>query len=116
MVRLVAGVEELIQKGGEEVAKQAVELAPLYTPESSGRLVHSITVTQVDHFKWRVSTHAYGDNGFEYAARIEAGQGVVATQAKVLHFKVHGRDIYAKSVGASKKSHFMKNTKSNLHI
>ena len=90
--------------------------AALYTPQISGRLVHSIRVVKVADGEWRVSTNAHGDNGFDYPAHIEKGQPVHATYAKALHFRIRGQDIYAKSVKGSSQPKFMENTKNSIHI
>ena len=115
-VRLEAGVRELLKKGAERVANKAVVIEKSNAPVSSGRLMASIHKIQMGEFSYVITTRAFGDNGFQYPARIEAGQGVTATNAKALHFVVNGTEIHTKSVRPSAKSGFANKTISNLHI
>lgn len=116
MVRLVAGVEGLIEKAASQIADKAVVIEKSNAPVSSGKLMASIHKVSTSRFSYIITTQAFGDNGFQYPARIEAGQAVVPTVAKKLHFVVHGHEVYTKRAAASSKSHFAKNTMSNLHI
>lgn len=115
-IRLVAGIEDLVDDASEKIALQAVDMAKGYAPVDTGQLQGSIRKIKVGLASWKITTFAYGDNGFEYPARIEAGQPVVATHAKALHFVAHGKDIHTKRAAPSSKSHFAKKTISNLHI
>lgn len=117
MVWLERGVKALLDENVDsEISRQVKMYAELYTPQISGRLVHSIRVVKITDGQWRVSTHAYGDNGTEYAAHIEKGQAVHATVKKALHFRIRGQEVFAKSVKGSKKAGFMKKTKNSIHI
>ena len=115
-VRLTAGVEKLLADATAKIANKAVILEKHYAPVSSGRLMASIHKIKIDEFSYVITTNAFGDNGFQYPARIEAAQDVVPTQAKVLHFNVHGKSVYTKHAKASSKSKFADKTISNLHI
>ena len=108
-------VAEAIEKMADEamadfVNNDVVPYAKSLAPEISGRLKHSIRAIDQGNHKWIVGTHASGDNGFAYPAHIEAGQGVHATRAKVLVFKIGGETIRTKRTRPSKQSHFMRNT------
>ena len=115
-VRLVAGVEEIVEDAASQIADKAVIMEKHNAPVSSGKLMASIHKIAMDRFSYVITTNAFGDNGFQYPARIEAGQGVVPTQAKALHFVVHGKSVYTKHAKASSKSGFANKTISNLHI
>lgn len=110
-VNLVGTVEKLIDKGASDFVEQTRMTAVSNAPVDTGMLAGSISWQKVSLGSYIVSTHAAGYNGFEYPARIEAGEGVAATRKKALHFwsSKYG-EVYAKSVGASAKSHFMRNT------
>lgn len=115
MVWLVEEIERTAElEMGAFVQDVVVPEAKANAPVISGKLQHSITPVQTGRFKWVISTHANGDNGFAYPAHIEAGQGVHATRSPFLHFKIHGADIYTKGTRPSQKSHFMKNTVSSF--
>lgn len=113
-VKLVEAVEKIIHDGGQQFVNKVVVVEKSLAPVSSGKLMTSIHALPTGKFSWVVTTNAFGDNGFQYPARIEAGQGVVATNAKALHFVVHGKEVYTKSVGASSKSGFAKKTVSRF--
>lgn len=115
-VRLVAGVESLLEDAALKIAQKAVVTEKGFAPVSSGRLMASIHYIKTGKCAYIVTTQAFGDNGFQYPARIEKGQPVVPTQAKALHFVVHGKSVYTKYAKPSAKSRFAKNTISNLHI
>lgn len=110
MIWLYEEVERLIQLGGQEFVDQVVTTEKGFAPHSSGKLRASIHAEQIGKFRWLVTTNALGENGFAYPARIEAGQEVVPTKKKALHFKVHGKEIYTKRARASYQSHFARNT------
>lgn len=109
-VDLVSGVEKIVHDGGQKFVNKVVAVEKSLAPVSSGRLMASIHADPVGLGTWIVTTTAFGDNGFQYPARIEAGEGVVATNAKALHFVVHGKSVYTKAVSASSKSGFAKKT------
>lgn len=115
-VHIEDGVSELIEKAASQIADKAVILEKSYSPVSSGRLMTSIHKVATSRFSYIITTNASGDNGFQYPARIEAAQDVVPTNAKALHFVVHGREIYTKHAKASAKSKYANNTMKNLHI
>lgn len=116
-IRLVNGIETLVEEAASKIADKAVILEKHNAPVSSGKLMASIHKIAIDRFSYVITTNASGDNGFQYPARIEAGQAVVPTQAKALRFSVKGgKPFYTKYAKPSSKSHFAKNTKDNLHI
>jgi len=115
-VHLVDGVTELIDDASSKIALKAVDMAKGYAPVDTGQLKASIMQHKMGLASWLISTDAYGDNGFQYPARIEAGQEVVATHAKALRFVTHGHEVWTKRAAPSSKSHFAKKTISNLHI
>lgn len=116
MVHIAQGIETLVEEAASKIADKAVVLEKSKAPVSSGNLMASIHKEATSRFSYIITTNASGDNGFQYPARIEAGQAVVPTRAKYLHFYVHGNEVYTKRAKASIKSHFAKNTKDNLHI
>ena len=109
-VRLVSAVEKLIDKGGDKFVEQVRMTAVGNAPVDTGMLAGSISYKKLGIGHYMISTHARGFNGVEYPLRIEFGEPVYATNAKVLHFWAHGNEVYAKSAAASSKSHFAKNT------
>lgn len=115
-VHLVDGVTDLIEDASEKIALKAVNMAKHYAPVDTGQLKGSIQKRKIGVAAWQVSTFAYGDNGFEYPARIEAGQAVVAHRGRLLHFVTHGVEVRTPYAAPSSKSHFAKKTISNLHI
>ena len=111
MVHIADEIEKIAeQEMADFVNTEVVPYAKALAPEISGRLKHSIRAVNLGNHKWRVSTHATGDNGFAYPARIESGQGVHAKRAKVLVFTIHGETIRTPYARPSKQSHFMRNT------
>lgn len=115
-VHIEDGISELIDDASEKIALQAVNMAKGYAPVDTGQLKGSIQKHKTGLASWQVSTFAYGDNGFEYPARIEAGQGVTAHRGRLLRFVTHGVEVRTKYAAPSSKSHFAKKTISNLHI
>lgn len=115
-VHLVYNIEHLIEDASEKIATKAVNMAKDYAPVDTGQLRGSIQKRKIGKASWQITTFAYGDNGFEYPARIEAGQGVRVTHAKVLRFVSHGVEVHTKYAAPSSKSHFAKKTISSLHI
>lgn len=115
-VHLVDGITELVEDASEKIALKAVDMAKGYAPVDTGQLKASIKQHRTGLASWMISTDAYGDNGFQYPARIEAGQAVVATNHKALHFVAHGHEVWTKRAAPSSKSHFAKKTISYLHI
>lgn len=109
-VRLVEAMEDMAEEAMEKFVDDTVVTAKSFAPNLSGRLANSIHAVRLDRFEWLVKTNAEGNKGFAYPAHIEAGEGVVATQAKALHFRIHGREIYTKSTAPSSQSGFMKKT------
>lgn len=109
-VALTSEVKQLIKAGANQFVEEVVSYEKSVAPVDSGRLAGSIHAFPTGEFSWRVTTSSSGDNGFAYPARIEMGEGVVATRAKALHFVSHGQEIYTKAVGASSKSGFAKKT------
>lgn len=104
-------IEKVAQEEMEKfVMNEVVPYAKELAPEISGRLKHSIRAVDQGNHKWIVSTHALGDNGFAYPARVESGQGVHAKRAKVLVFTIHGETIRTPYARPSKRKHFMRNT------
>ena len=117
-VRLVQGVQKLIDKGGDMFAKKVVMTEKSLAPWDSGRLASSITAIKTGLGSYTVTTNAVGDNGVAYPARIEAGQAVYPT-GKFVHNFYDGRGlvpaIYYKGkwhemANPSHQSHFAKKT------
>lgn len=116
-VRLVEGVERLLEDATLKIAQKAVIIEKHKAPVSSGQLMASIHYIKTGKCAYIITTQAFGDNGFQYPARVEAGQDVVPTQAKVLRFVVHDTTVYAKRTSVKPtRSHFADKTIKNLHI
>ena len=111
-VNLVAPIEQVILTVGDDLANKAVEIAKGNAPVDTGQLSASINTYKTSKWSWRVLTDAYGWNGFEYPARIEAGEAVYPTKKNYVWF--HGQPHLFAS--ASGQSHFMKKTMESLHI
>ena len=109
-IHLVEEIEKIAQREMDDfVNNEVVPYAKNMAPQCTGAMSHQIRATDLGNFTWIVSTHS-SNNGFEYPAHIEAGEGVVATNKKALRFRIHGREIITKSTKPSYKSHFMANT------
>lgn len=111
-VRIVEGVEQMVRKGSDFLTEEMVSVAASNAPFETGNLSGSIKKINIGLGEYIITTNAYGHNGFEYPAHIEAGQGVRATTKKALVFSVPGRKepIITKSTKPSAQSHFMRKT------
>lgn len=116
MVHLASEIEDMLADAASRIADMAVSQEKAEAPVISGQLRASIHKVPQGRFAYKIVTDAYGDNGFAYPAHIEAGEGVVATNAKALHFKIGGREIITKSTQPSAKSHFARKTIAYIHI
>ena len=117
-VDIVGGIRKLVDKGGDLFAQKVVMTEESLAPWDSGQLASSITAIKNGLGSYTVTTNASGSNGFEYPARIEAGQAVYPT-GKYVHNFYDGRGlvpaIYYKGkwhemANPSKRSHFAKKT------
>lgn len=110
-VRLVYGVEQMVRKGSDYLTEEMVSFAASEAPFETGQLMASIKKINVGLGEYIITTNAYGHNGFEYPAHIEAGQGVKATKKKALVFNaVPAGLVITKSTKPSAKAGFMKKT------
>ena len=90
---------------------EMVAFAASQAPVETGQLSGSIKKINIGLGEYIITTNAYGHNGFEYPAHIEAGQGVRATRKKALAFNaVPAGLVITKSTKPSAMSHFMKKT------
>lgn len=98
-----------------DFANKAMRLASTNAPKDSGALAGSIDLHFLGTGKYKISTNAAGSNGFEYPARIEAGEWVVPN-ANNKRGAIWFKGNWHLAAAPSSKSHFMKNTVSSLHI
>lgn len=106
MVHLARAVEKIIDTQADEFVNEVVAYEKSIAPVDTGRLVASIHSEKMGLGSYIVTTAAYGDNGFEYPARIEAGQAVYPTRAKALWY----HDSWHSMARPSSRSHFARNT------
>lgn len=123
-VHFEATLRNLFNEAGDQIVKRFEAQAKTNAPHDSGRLANSITSVKDGEFHWTVSTHASGDNGFEYPARIELKQPVIPSGRYMHYFPKLGQVLPAiwykggwhTGAKPSGQSEFMKRTIAQFRI
>ena len=116
MVHLARAVEKIIDTQADEFVSEVVAYEKSIAPVDTGRLVASIHSEKMGLGSYIVTTDAYGDNGFEYPARIEAGQAVYPTGKFMHNFgdglvpAIYFKHAWHEMARPSSRSHFARNT------
>lgn len=123
-VHFEATLRNLFNEAGDQIVKRFEAQAKTNAPHDSGRLAASIHTVKDGEFHWTVSTHASGDNGFQYPARIEAGEPVVPSGKYHHNFggslgwrpAIWYKDAWHTGAKPSIQSHFMERTIAQFRI
>lgn len=115
-VYMVGPVTNIINTALDRVTNDAVNIAKSNAPVGdTGQLSGNIHSEVISRWGRRVTTSAYGPyKGFEYPARIEAGEEVHPRPGNKKGLYYRGR--WHRMSRASNESHFMEHTMQILHI
>ena len=114
MVNLVSAVDNKVLEIADNFAEGAVKIAKGNAPKDSGKLIASINMYKTGRYSYLVTTDAVGSNGFDYPARVEAGEAVYPNPNGPGYIWFHGGPHLFASDSA--QSHFMQRTMEMLHI